>query len=327
MNRQPLISVIVPIYDVREYVGDCIDSILNQSYKNLEVILIDDGSIDGSGDLCDEYARKYDCINVTHQNNIGPGAARNVGLDMMTGEYVTFVDSDDLIHREYIATLYKLIESERADVATVSFSHIFEGDKLPTIAPRSPLKMFESGVDAVESMLYQQGYIDNSAWGKLYVSSLFDSCRFSEGILYEDLATIPCVICQAKKVATTTTPMYFYRQRASSILGTFTLQRCDVLDVVDGLVKYMQQHYNRLTDAAQSRKFSANMNVLWLMTINNLQDKEIENRCWENIKLLRKMAIINPRVRLKNKLGAIISFGGLDCLLKIFLCFKNKQNK
>ncbi|MBO5272135.1 MAG: glycosyltransferase [Muribaculaceae bacterium] len=325
MNRQPLISVIVPVSDVGGYVETCVDSILNQSYKNIELILVDDGSVDGSGAICDNYANKYDHIKVLHQDNVGPGAARNAGIEIMTGEYVTFVDADDVIHREYLSSLYKLLEIEKADVSTVSFVRFDDNDVLPTIAPRSPLKLFETGVDAVESMLYQQGFIDNSPCAKLYASRLFDTCRFNEGILYEDLATIPRVICGAKKVATTTTPMYFYRRRNTSITGTFTLKRCDVLDVVDELEAYMKQNHSGLVDAALSRKFSANMNMLWLMTITGVKDAAAESRCWENIKLLRKMAIINPKVRTKNKLGALISFGGKDFLLKVFSHFKEKK--
>ena len=133
------------------------------------------------------------------------------------------------------------------------------------------------------------------------------------------------MICGAKKVATTTTPMYFYRRRNTSITGTFTLKRCDVLDVVDELEAYMKQNHSGLVDAALSRKFSANMNMLWLMTITGVKDAAAESRCWENIKLLRKMAIINPKVRTKNKLGALISFGGKDFLLKVFSHFKEKK--
>lgn len=323
MNRQPLISVIVPVYNVEKYVGKCVDSILNQSYKNLDIILVDDGSTDRSGVICDDYAHHNANIRVIHQPNGGLSAARNVGLDVMTGEYVTFVDSDDMIHRECITTLYRYIETERAEISTISAIDIEDDDVCPTTAPRGELKVFYSGVEAVESMLFQQRFIDNSAWGKLYKASFFETHRFPVGILYEDLATIPYVCLEAKCIATSATPLYFYRKRETSILGSFSLKRSDVLDVVDDLVKFMGQNHKALTDAACSRKFSANMNILWLMSATGIKDDAIVARCWENIKQLRKMALINPRVRMKNKLGALTSVFGLDFLMIVLNRFKD----
>lgn len=323
MNRQPLISVIVPVYNVEKYVGKCVDSILNQSYKNLDIILVDDGSTDRSGVICDDYAHHNANIRVIHQPNGGLSAARNAGLDVMTGEYVTFVDSDDMIHRECITTLYRYIETERAEISTISAIDIEDDDVCPTTAPRGELKVFYSGVEAVESMLFQQRFIDNSAWGKLYKASYFETHRFPVGILYEDLATIPYVCLEAKCIATSATPLYFYRKRETSILGSFSLKRSDVLDVVDDLVKFMGQNHKVLTDAACSRKFSANMNILWLMSATGIKDDSIVARCWENIKQLRKMALINPRVRMKNKLGALTSVFGLDFLMIVLNRFKD----
>ena len=120
--------------------------------------------------------------------------------------------------------------------------------------------------------------------------------------------------------------MYFYRKRSASILGDFSLRRCDVLDVVDDLVCYMEQHYPLIVDAARSRKFSANMNILWLMSATGVKDDVVVARCWENIKALRLFSLVNPRVRMKNKIGAIISFVGMKNIMKILKCFKNKYS-
>lgn len=324
MDRQPLISIVVPVYNVVDYLGACLDSILNQSYKNLEIVLVDDGSTDGSGEICDEYAKQNDNIRVIHQENGGLSVARNVGLDVIAGEFVTFVDSDDLIHREYISTLYKYLEVEKADISAVSSVIIYEGDLIPTTAPRGPVKVFYSGVDAVESMLYQQGFIENYAWGKLFKSNLFESHRFPVGMLYEDLATIPLVCLEAKNIVTSDTPMYFYRVRENGILGRFSLRRAHILDVIDDVVRYMEQYNPSLVDAARSRKFSANMNILRLMIVSGTKDDAILARCWDNICVLRKFIILHPRVRLKNKLGAVASYCGLEFLTKILTRFKDK---
>lgn len=324
MDCQPLISVIVPIYNVEKYVGECVDSIINQTYKNLEIILVNDGSTDSSGKICDCYVEKDSRIKVIHRENGGLSEARNSGLDIAKGEYLTFVDSDDVIVSDCIEMLYNLLINKGADVSTGALTPFYDGEKLPTEVPLSAVKVFDNGVDAVKSMLFQRGYINNSPCSKLFKASLFKKYRYPKGLLYEDLATIPYVCLNAKKIATTTTPMYFYRKRSASILGDFSLRRCDVLDVVDDLVRYMEQHYPLIVDAARSRKFSANMNILWLMSATGVKDDVVVARCWENIKALRLFSLVNPRVRMKNKIGAIISFVGMKNTMKILKCFKNK---
>lgn len=328
MDKLPLISVIVPVYNVQEYVEACVDSIICQSYVNLEIILVDDGSTDQSGEICDNYSQRYSNIKVVHQTNGGLSTARNAGLDVMTGEYVTFVDSDDLIHEDTITSLYGCLEDNSAEISAISIISVNDINKLPAISDsHSTTVIYESGTVATESMLLQKGQIDNSPCGKLFKSSLFDYCRFPVGMLYEDLATIPYVCLGAKKVVATTMPMYFYRRRESSILGSFSIKRCDVLDVVDDLVRYMQQYHPSLVVAAQSRKFSANMNILCLMLGNGIRYENVIARCWGNIKELRASMIFYPRVRMKNKMGALLSYIGLDLMLLLFAKLKIKTNR
>lgn len=321
MNSQPLISVIVPVYNVEDYVGACIDSIIEQTYEKLEIILIDDGSTDNSGAICDQYSTRDNRIKVIHQPNGGLSMARNAGLDVMSGEYVTFVDSDDLIHREALATMWKQLISTDADISTISLTTFKESGTPPAKAPWGA-RCVMNGHKAVKSMLYQRK-IDNSACGKLFKASLFASHRFPAGILYEDLATIPLVCLDAVRVAINTTGMYFYRNRATSIIGTFTLRRADVLNVTDTLVNIFTTSHPSMLHAAKSRKFSANMNILWLMTVTGIGNEELTTRCWNNIKQLRWQAIFNPCVRLKNKCGAIASLAGLNGLMTILNRFKD----
>ena len=324
MNSMPLISVVVPVYNVEQYVRECVESIICQEYDNIEIILVDDGSIDQSGVICDNLEQRDSRIKVIHRENGGLSEARNSGLDAARGEYVTFVDSDDLIHQECISTLYNLLVNTNADISTVSFNHFIDGQPISSKAPLSPIKIYDRGVDAVKSMLYQQGYIDNSPCGKLFKMSLFSSHRFPKGKLYEDLATIPYVCLNAKKVTTTTTPMYYYRSRQSSILGSFSLRRCDVLDITRDMVLYMEQNHSSIVGAARSRQFSANMNILWLMALTSTRDENVEKRCWKTVKSLRFSMLTNSRVRLKNKVGALLSCVGLKNMMRILKCFKKK---
>lgn len=320
MRQDRLISIIVPLYNVETYLSWCLDSIMAQTYKNFELILVNDGSTDGSGRICDEYASKDQRIKVIHQENSGPSIARNVALDLMTGEYVTFIDSDDVVHHRYLEVLLENMLNYGADISAVTFSRVSEFGKLGEadfsgkVATYNPIK-------AIKRILYQKD-LENSAWGKLYKSQLFENVRFPESIYYEDLAIFYKVYEKARKIVFEQVGLYGYRKRPSSIMGNFSLKRADVLDVTDDFVKHIEQNNPQLLPAAKDRKFSANMNILWLMTITGVKDEKIVNRCWSNIKQLRCSSLFNPRVRLKNKIGALSSFMGLKVLCFLFGMFK-----
>lgn len=160
----PLVSVIVPCYNVEQYLPQCIDSILNQTYQNLEVWLVDDGSPDRCGEICDEYAKKDARIKVINKKNGGLADARNVALDVMTGEYVVFVDSDDYISPTHIEGLYHLIEKYGADVSVNTFCSFYEGSS-PNPSPKSTKDWVLDGLHAAEIMFYQE-HFDTTAWGK-----------------------------------------------------------------------------------------------------------------------------------------------------------------
>ena len=175
---QPLISVIVPCYNVEEYLPKCIESILNQTYRNLEILLVDDGSPDNCGRICDEYAAKDSRIRIIHKKNGGLSDARNAALDVMTGEYVTFIDSDDYVSDDYVEYLYKIIKESGVKLSVSSYQ-TFVDDSSAEICTNNPLfvKIVHTN-DALTGMFYQQIF-DTSAWAKMYHRSLF-----SDGIRY-----------------------------------------------------------------------------------------------------------------------------------------------
>ena len=186
---QPLISVIVPCYNVEEYLPKCIESILNQTYRNLEILLVDDGSPDNCGRICDEYAAKDSRIRIIHKKNGGLSDARNAALDVMTGEYVTFIDSDDYVSDDYVEYLYKIIKESGVKLSVSSYQ-TFVDDSSAEICTNNPLfvKIVHTN-DALTGMFYQQIF-DTSAWAKMYHRSLFsDGIRYPKGWLYEDLPT------------------------------------------------------------------------------------------------------------------------------------------
>ena len=214
---QPLISVIVPCYNVEEYLPKCIESILNQTYRNLEILLVDDGSPDNCGRICDEYAAKDSRIRIIHKKNGGLSDARNAALDVMTGEYVTFIDSDDYVSDEYVEYLYKIIKESGVKLSVSSYQ-TFVDDSSAEICTNNPLfvKIVHTN-DALTGMFYQQIF-DTSAWAKMYHRSLFsDGIRYPKGWLYEDLPTTYRLMMKCDYIAFGNYRSYFYRIRNTSI--------------------------------------------------------------------------------------------------------------
>lgn len=218
----PLISVIVPIYNVERYLCCCLDSIVKQTYKNIEVILVDDGSPDSCPQICDRYAKIDGRIKVVHQQNGGLAHARNVGIANSRGEYVTFVDSDDVVALNYVECLFQSVCESGADISIATF-HTFENDcdlsdcnasieNFTDVSKKEAIRRYSS-INANVSMPFI------SACNKLYNKRLFEKILFPKGKLYEDAFTTYKLIDNAKKIIFTSSKLYFYRINPNSILG------------------------------------------------------------------------------------------------------------
>jgi glycosyltransferase involved in cell wall biosynthesis len=216
-----LISVIVPVYNVREYLNQSVDSIINQSYKNLEIILVDDGSTDSSGELCDEYAKRDSRIKIIHKENGGLSDARNAGVDIATGYYVGFVDSDDIIDRDMYAILDENIEKENADVSICNWRGFTESDIENVKNTRTGEKIVLSGIESLEFLIYgKDNYnISFSVWDRLYKKELIDEFRFPKGKCYEDIVWSAKVMYKSEKSVYIDRELYYYRRREDSIIG------------------------------------------------------------------------------------------------------------
>lgn len=202
----PLVSVIVPVYNVEEYLHRCIDSLINQSYLNLEIILVDDGSTDRSSSICDEYAAKDNRIRVVHKENGGQSSARNVAMDIMCGKYVVFVDSDDYISCNMIEKFIDSSLRHNVDVVVADYTII---GNFPKKTKEVNKDYCATGIDIAKAIIRDE-YPKNFAWGKLYKSYLFDDVRFPEGRIYEDTATIYKVVAKSSLVYCLSDSLYFY---------------------------------------------------------------------------------------------------------------------
>lgn len=312
MNSSPLISIIVPVYNVEDFLPHCIDSILAQTYTNYEIIIVDDGSTDGSGLICDQYSSNHNQITVVHTENAGPSHARNTGLEIAKGDYISFIDSDDTIAPTYIETLYNLITAETADISMVTHDR-FGSLKRKILAPD---RLVIDGIEATKYMLYQK-WLDSCVYCKLYRKQVFAGIRFQDGILYEDLEILARLLPVQKRIVWSNRQLYHYMPRTGSIVDKFSIDRMAVLDVTDKIVESAQTQYPELHQAALDRKLSANFNMLQILVKNGMVHSEYATRCIRNIKSLRFGRLLDRNVRLKNKLGITVSLLG-DNALKFF---------
>lgn len=243
-NYNKLISIIVPVYKVEEYLPKCVESLIGQTYKKLEIILVDDGSPDRCPMLCDEYALQDSRIKVIHKENGGLADARNAGIDIMSGEYVTFVDSDDYIHPQMVELLFKAMEQEKSDVAVSSWESVTEQDE-----KNYPVYAIDQYTNFTGKEI-QEKYIIKSddritftvAWAKLYKSELFQTIRYPKGKLHEDEYTTYKVLYNAERITYVDVPLYYYLTRESSIMGAFKAKRFDIFGGYLERVEFYLQH-------------------------------------------------------------------------------------
>ena len=229
----PLISVIVPVYNVAKILERCINSIRQQIYPNLEIILVDDGSTDMSGTFCDVFAKQDQRIKVIHQPNQGLSMARNAGLKLATGKWVTFVDSDDTIHPDMIDLLHRLCYQNKAKMSICGFYEV-RSEGTGSLKPHQPSqeRVFTT-VECLKAMLCEEGF-SMSAWGKLYARELFDLVEFPPHRLYEDVGTTYKLVLQCDRIAVSNAEYYNYYQTPGSITQqSFNLKKLDLIDLTD----------------------------------------------------------------------------------------------
>lgn len=237
-----LVSVIVPIYKVEKYLQQCIDSICLQTYPLLEIILIDDGSPDGCGNICDQSAAEDSRIKIIHKKNGGLSSARNIGLDIATGEYIVFVDSDDTIHPKYIEILLGLCEEYDCDVAQCDFLCIAEDSvKLPLISQQDIT--FYDNKQAIHELCCGSSQTKFSVvWNKIYKRNLFDKIRYPIGRIHEDEFTTYQVLWNIKQMVVTKQYLYYYLQRDDSITGEkYSIKRLDVLEAFRERLSFLKK--------------------------------------------------------------------------------------
>ena len=224
------ISIIVPVYNVEKYLEKCIDSILNQTFKEFELILVNDGSKDSSGTICDKYTEKDSRIKVVHKKNGGLSSARNAGLSIAKGKYIGFIDSDDYINKDMYSLLYENIISTNSDIAICGFKKVYSyNDESEDILTDTKICVLNN-IEALNMMYSENGVDFVVAWNKLYKRNLFDDLEFKDGKLHEDEFICHQILYKSKQVVYNRTQLYYYLQRSSSIINSdFNAKKLDAI--------------------------------------------------------------------------------------------------
>lgn len=309
--EKDLISVIVPIYNVGKYLEKCLKSIINQTYKNMEIILVDDGSTDNSGSICDKYVNVDSRINVIHKKNGGASEAKNVAIDIATGQYITFVDSDDYIQEDYIEYLYNLIKKYNCNMCVTAY-YVENANKKITNFGKTYEEKLLNQEEAISRMLCEEGF-SVSPWAKLYKKEIFKGIRYPVGKIYEDNETTYKLMEKCEKIAYGNEPKYTYVKRENSVMNTkFSEKRLELITLTDNMAEELYDRMPNIRDAIIRRKIYARLSILrQIIFSENEEDKKIAKQLRkELLSKYKKQFFVNPKLDVRDKIAFIsLCFG------------------
>lgn len=290
---EPKMSIIVPVYNVEKYLRKCIESILNQTFKDFELILVNDGSLDKCGEICDEYVKKDKRIKVIHKNNGGQSSARNAALDIAQGDYIGFVDSDDWIDPDMYETLYNLIIKSKKDIANISFTKVFKNKKEIF---SSHQEILLEKMTAMEELINHKLY-GNYFWANLFKSSLIKQFRFKEGIIFEDVDLMYRIFDKSNGIITIGAPKYNYLQRENSTINTYKKNKnIDFHLIKNERREFLEKHY--FTIYKKNKTMLYNEDEFW--SIYDLLLLILKDTSLESKKKLEKLIKIINNLFYKN---------------------------
>ncbi len=311
-NANPLVSVIVPVYNVERYVKKCIESIVEQSFSNLQIILVDDGSTDSSGKICDDMKSKDARIEVHHIENRGLSGARNYGMKYIEGDYLVFVDSDDFIGNHHIENLYNALANDpEAHLSVTSYTCFYEGQ---TKAVPIPSEDKNCSLEPIEALSIATGISSKKsfqeyAWGKMYDKSLFPLIAFPEGKLYEDRYVCYKIILHSGSIAYENSNDYFYLcDRTGSITNSRDLRHLDCLKATESMMEYTERSFPAAYPISYARYCSELFSFFGLATSEG--NDEIANTLYSKILSTRRNALSCPTVQPTTKIGFSLTYLG-----------------
>ena len=307
------LSVIVPVYKVEPYIHKCVDSILGQTYTNLEVILVDDGSPDNCGKICDEYAAKDKRVKVIHKKNGGLSDARNAGIDISTGDIIGFIDSDDYIEARMYQEMIDYMEHNNLDIVCADTNQV-KGNKIK-FKPRYKKNYVWNKQEALSEILNEN--LDNAAWNKIYKREIIGNTRFPLGRVYEDVATIYKFIYNAHKVGYLSKPYYYYVKRKGSIVtsGFNCKSRYDCFVGYIERLNFAEKHKLSCVEACRKQALETALATLTAFYANN---ENIDSDRYKKVNDFIKMQLDKKNHLRKKHEFLLWSFKNCRVLHKIY---------
>ncbi len=301
------ISIIVPIYNVEKYLERCVDSLINQTYRDIEIVLVDDGSPDGCPAMCDEFAKADPRIKVVHKQNGGVSSARNAGVDNATGDLIAFVDPDDYVEYDFLEFLYSLMTQNDADISACGVLEVYPSGKTSMQWDDKTLTVFDRR-EAMERMCYNEGFYI-TLWDKLYKRELFEGVRFPDGKLFEDTGTTYKIVHNANKIVMCHEPKYYYVMAPNSITTSkFKMSKLDYVEMADNMAEFINTHYDGLESATLRKQMHACFSTLTQLVNSRVRNKEVEKLLISRIKKSKKSMLCDPRTPSRDRF-AIFALG------------------
>lgn len=306
-QQNDLISVVIPVYNVKKYLKRCVKGVLNQTYKNLEIILVDDGSTDGSAELCDEFFKEDNRVVVFHKQNGGLSSARNYGVRTANGKYICFVDSDDTVDEDYVETLHDIIVKYKVKLAVCSHRVFYAGHKTAV-----DMSTGESGkIDSktvIQRLLYADG-IDTSSWAKMFTKDILLKHPFPEGRNFEDAATTYLYFDSVDYIGLNSVPKYnYYIRRMSISQKPFDKSKMDLITATKEMHDYIIEKYPKMQLGAERRLMYAHLSTLRQIALSPETPDSVE--ClpivWHYIKTHRADVLMNTNIPERDR-SALVS--------------------
>lgn len=302
----PLISIVIPVYCVEEYLEKCVSSVVSQTFTNIEVILVDDGSPDNCGNICDELAKQDSRIRVVHKENGGISSARNAGIDIARGKYLGFVDSDDWVDPDMYQTLYENAEKHNVDIAICERRLIYPG-KIEKSSKSKCTERILSQSDIFKILFSTNDTIYAFVWNKLFRKELFDNTRFPVGQTYEDVYIISELLLKCNKAWITDKEMYNYLQRAESITGKgYTKGDINCIIAAERNYKLINEQYPEYVDNVRAYVCKWYFLIVEGIALSGLKVNEEEVQIIRKLKREVPFIVGSNSFTVKKKLLAII---------------------
>lgn len=327
-QNSPLVSVIVPVYNVKKYVRECLDSIKKQTYKNIEVLMINDGSSDGSEEICKEYEKIDGRFKLYNKKNGGLSDARNYGLDRMRGEYVCFVDSDDVIASEFVAGLMGgLLNNTGCQISCCRYMRFRSEDVILKPSNKKKNSEIVSAKNYLVRTLYQndQTLYTVSVCTKLFRRDIFEKLRFPRGVLYEDLAVVGAIMEECRHLVLIDKQMYYYRTTDESITTSmFRVKKMDMIRHCEGILERYGAD-KQVQSATMAMIFSRSFELLLMLKHSRGDNTKAKKELWNNIKKYRKKIIGDKFVRGFVRMSALLTFLGENFSVSLLTFIKYRS--